>query len=195
MCEEETRVVQMHPVEKAAAALSGPIDDSVSCVLAVDAVVLCYGVVSSGAMGRYVSVGNVSGGGDIELCVVDTVLSGAVSGGLRDRDRVSEGCDTDVSGVDTVVSGAVRCCQCIYLLLLLACAITHQSHVQGTVLQPCPRHNVQVNESLDPLRRAVDGTASTSDVFCRLFGTTITTVTSRQSPAHHVCSKSTDPSP
>ena len=62
--------------------------------------------------------------------------------------------------------------------LLLACAITHQSHVQGTVLEPCPRLNVQVNESLDPLRGAVDGTASTSDVFCRLFGTTITTVPS-----------------
>ena len=79
------------------------------------------------------------------------------------------------------------------MLLLLACTITHQSHVQGTVLEPCPRHNVQLNESLDPLRRAVDGTASTSDVFCRLFGTTITTVSSRQSPAQHVCSKSTDP--
>ena len=106
MCEEETRVVEMRPVEKAAAALSGPIDDSVSCVVGVDAVVLCYGVVSSGAMGRYVSVGNVSGGGDIELCGVDTVLSGAVSGGLCDHGRVSGGGDTVVSDVDTVVSGA-----------------------------------------------------------------------------------------
>ena len=38
------------------------------------------------------------------------------------------------------------------VLLLLACAITHQSHGQGTVLEPCPRHNVQLNESMDPLR-------------------------------------------
>ena len=81
------------------------------------------------------------------------------------------------------------------MLLLLACAITQQSHVQSTVLEPCPRHIVQLNESMDPLRRAVDGTASTSDVFCRLFGTTIITVTHRQSPAQHVCAKSTDPSP
>ena len=75
----------------------------------------------------------------------------------------------------------------IEVLLLLACAITHQSHVQGTVLEPCSRHNVQLNESMDPLRWAVDGTASTSDVFCRLFGTTHTTITSGQSPAQHVC--------
>ena len=79
--------------------------------------------------------------------------------------------------------------------LLLACAITHQSHVQGKVLEPCPRRNVQLNESMDPLRWAVDGTASTSDVFCRLFGTTLTTVTSGQSPAQHVCAKSTDITP
>ena len=72
---------------------------------------------------------------------------------------------------------------CIYnsvlkcLLLLLACAITHQSHVQDTVLEPYSRLIVQNNQAIHPLRRAVDGTASTSDVFCRLFGTTITTVT------------------
>ena len=79
-------------------------------------------------------------------------------------------------------------------VLLLVCAITYQSNVQGTVLEPCPRHIVQLNAH-GSLRRAVDGTASTSDVFCRLFGTTITTVTSRQSPAQRVCAKSTDPSP
>ena len=47
-------------------------------------------------------------------------------------------------------------------LLVLACAITHQSHGQGTVLESCQRHIVQLNESMDPLRWAVDGTASTS---------------------------------
>ena len=37
------------------------------------------------------SVGDVSVscGGDMELCGVDTVLSGAVNGGLCDLDRVS----------------------------------------------------------------------------------------------------------
>ena len=58
-------------------------------------------------MGWYVSVGDVSCGGDMELCGVDTVVSGAVSGGLCDLERVSGGGDTDVSGVDTVVSDAV----------------------------------------------------------------------------------------
>ena len=38
---------------------------------------------------------------------VDTMVSGAVVGGLCDRDRVSGGGDTDVCGVDTVVSAAV----------------------------------------------------------------------------------------
>ena len=42
--------------------------------------------------------GDVSDGGDMELCGVDTVLSGADSGGLCELNRVS--------GVDTVVSGA-----------------------------------------------------------------------------------------
>ena len=91
--------------------------------------------------------------------------------------------------------GVVSCGCLAYYLLLLASAITHKSHVQGTVLEPCSRHNIQLNESMDPFRWAVGGTASTSDVFCRLFGTTITTFTSRQSPAQHVCAKSTDPSP
>ena len=63
MCEEEARVVQMRPVEKAALDLSGPVVDSVSCVLGVDA-----GGVSSGVVGgRYVSVGD-----DMELCGVNT---------------------------------------------------------------------------------------------------------------------------
>ena len=68
--------------------------------------------VSSGDVGRYVYVGDVSVscGGDMELCGVDTLLSGVVSSGLCDLDRVSGGGDTDVSCVDTVVSGAVSGC-------------------------------------------------------------------------------------
>ena len=48
----------------------------------------------------------------MESCGVDTVLKGAVSGGLCDLDRMSGGCDMDVSGIDTVVSGAVSECLC-----------------------------------------------------------------------------------
>ena len=101
----------MCPVERAAPALSGPVGGSVSYVLGVDAVVGDVGV-SSCAVGRYLSVGDVSGGGDMELCGVDTVLSGAVSSGLCDLARVSGGGDTAWSGVDTVVSGAVSVCLC-----------------------------------------------------------------------------------
>ena len=54
-----------------------------------------------------VSIGDESCGGDMELCGVDTMVSGTVSGGLCDLDRVSGGGDTDVSGVDTVLSDAV----------------------------------------------------------------------------------------
>ena len=74
MCEEEARVVQMRPVEKAAPSLSGPVGSSVSCVLGLDAVVLGDGGVSSGAVDRCVSDGDVSVscGGDMELCGVDT---------------------------------------------------------------------------------------------------------------------------
>ena len=80
MCEEEARVVEMRPLEKAAPSLSGPV--SVSYVLGLDAVVLGDGGVTadSGDVGRYVSVGDVSCGGVMELCSVDTVLSDAVSG-------------------------------------------------------------------------------------------------------------------
>ena len=46
----------------------------------------------------------------MELCDVNNVLSGAVGGGLCDLDKVSGGGDTDVSVVDTVVSGAVSGC-------------------------------------------------------------------------------------
>ena len=114
MCEEEARVVQMRPVEKVAPALSDPVDGSVPCVLGLDAVVLGDDGVSTGAVGRYVSVGDVlvSCGGDMDLCGVDTMLSGAVSGGRCDLDRVSGGGDTDVCGVDTVVSGAISGCLC-----------------------------------------------------------------------------------
>ena len=55
------------------------------CVV-LDAIVLGDGGVSSGDVGRYVSVGDVSVscGGDMELCGVDTLLSGDVNGGLCD---------------------------------------------------------------------------------------------------------------
>ena len=49
----------------------------------------------------------VSGESDTVGCCVDTVLSGAVSGGLCDLDRVSGGGDAGVCCVDTVLSGAV----------------------------------------------------------------------------------------
>ena len=104
LCEEEDRVVQMRPVEKATPALSVPVGGSVADVLSLDAVVLGDGGVSAGAVGRYVSVGDVSGGGDTDVCDVDKVLSG---GGLCDLDGVSGGGDTDACGVDKVLSGAV----------------------------------------------------------------------------------------
>ena len=47
----------------------------------------------------------------MELCGVETVLSGAVSGSLCGLDRVSGGGDPDVIGVDTVVSAVVSECQ------------------------------------------------------------------------------------
>ena len=114
VCEKEARAVPMRPVEKAALASSGPVGGSVSCVLGLDAVVLGDGGVSSGAVGRCVSVCDVSVsyGGDMELCGVDTVLYDAVSGGLYDIDRVSGGGDTNMNGVDTVVSGTVSGCLC-----------------------------------------------------------------------------------
>ena len=43
--------------------------------------------------------------GILNLCGIDTVVSGNTSGGLCDLDRVSGGGDTNVSRVDTVVSG------------------------------------------------------------------------------------------
>ena len=109
MCEEEARVVQMHPVEKAIPALSVPVGGSVADVLSLEAVVLGDGGVSSGAVGRYVYIGDVSvsGGVDTVVCGVDTVLSGAVGGSLCDHDRVSGGGDTEVCGVGKVVSGTV----------------------------------------------------------------------------------------
>ena len=107
MCKEEASVVEMRPVEKGASGLSGPVRGSMSCVLSLDAIVLGDGGVSSGAVGMHVSVGDVSVscGCDMELSVIDTVVSYAVSGGLCDLDSVSGG-DTDVSGVDTTVSDA-----------------------------------------------------------------------------------------
>ena len=63
------------------AALSGSVGGSVSCVLGLDAVVLGEGGVSSGSVVRHVSVGgvSVSCGGDMELCGVDTLSSGAAT--------------------------------------------------------------------------------------------------------------------
>ena len=109
LCEEEDRLVQMRPVEKATPALSVPVGGSVADVLGLDAVVLGDGGVSAGAVGRYVYVGDVSvsGVGDPVGCCVDKVLSGAVSGGLCDIDRVSGGGDTEGCCVDKVLSGAV----------------------------------------------------------------------------------------
>ena len=109
LCEEEDRLVQMRPVEKATPALSVPVGGSVADVLGLDAVVLGDGGVSAGAVGRYVSVGDVSvsGVGDPVGCCVDKVLSGAVSGGLCDIARVSGGGDTEGCCVDKVLSGAV----------------------------------------------------------------------------------------
>ena len=104
LCEEEASVVAMRPVEKAAPCLSGPVGDSMSCVLGLDAVVSCDGGVTAGDVGRCVSVGDERR--DMELSGVDTVVSGIFSGsGLCDLDRVSGGGDTNVSRVDTVVSG------------------------------------------------------------------------------------------
>ena len=108
MCEKEAPCCTDVQVEKAAPTLSGPVGDSVSCVLGVDAVVLGDGGVSSGAVGRYLSVGDVSCGGDMKLCGVDTVVAGTVSSGLCGLERVSGGGDNDVSGVDTLVSGAFQ---------------------------------------------------------------------------------------
>ena len=46
-------------------------------------------------------------GGDMDLCGVDTVLSGAVSGGRCDLGRVSGVGETGVSGVDMLVSATL----------------------------------------------------------------------------------------
>ena len=93
MCEEKARIMQMRPVEKAAPVLSGPVGGSVSYGLGVDAVVLRDRGVSSGAVGRYVSAGDVSlsDDGDTDGSGVDTVVSGAVSVCMCDLDRVSRG--------------------------------------------------------------------------------------------------------
>ena len=109
MCEEEARVVQMRSMERATPALNVPVGGSVADVLGLDAVVLGDGGVSSCAVGRYVSVGDVSmsGGGDPVGWGVDTALSGAVGGFLCDLGRVSGGGDTEVCFVGTVLSGAV----------------------------------------------------------------------------------------
>ena len=50
---------------------------------------------------------SASCGCDVELCDVDTVMSGVVSVGLCDLDMLSGVGDTGVSGVDTLVSATV----------------------------------------------------------------------------------------
>ena len=110
----------MQPAEKVASALSGPVGSSVSCVLGLEAVVLSDVGVSSGDVGRYASGGDMSVpcGDDVELCGVDMVEPGAVSGCQCDLDSVSRGDlvvrvgemslsgggDAVVSGVDESVS-------------------------------------------------------------------------------------------
>ena len=94
MCEEEARVVQMRPVEKAAPVLSYPVGGSVSCVLGLDALVLDDG-------------GDVSVpcGGDVELCGVDTVVPGADLDSVARGDLVVHVGEMSLSGGgDAVVS-------------------------------------------------------------------------------------------
>ena len=119
MCEEEARVVEMRPVEKAAPALSGTVGGSVSFVLGLADVVFGDGGVSSGAVsGCMCDLDRVSGGGHMDVSGVDTVASGAVSGCMCDIDSVSRGDvvvrvgemsfsgggDADVCGRDSLVS-------------------------------------------------------------------------------------------
>ena len=68
-------------MEKATPALNVPVGDSVAGVLGLDAVVLGDGGVLSGAVGRYVFVGERVSAGVGRVCCVDTmawVLSAGV---------------------------------------------------------------------------------------------------------------------
>ena len=98
--------MQLRPVENVASALTGPVGGSVSHVLGLDAVLLGDGGMSSGAVGRYVSAGDVpvSEGGYTDVSGVDTVVSGAVYGYLCYLARVSRG-DTAMSVDDMSLSG------------------------------------------------------------------------------------------
>ena len=106
MCEGEARIMRLRRVEKVASALSVPDGGSVSHVLGLDAVVLGDGGVSSGAVGRYVSAGDVpvSEGGDTDVNGVDPVVSGDVCGCLCYIDRVSQG-DTVMRVDEMALSG------------------------------------------------------------------------------------------
>ena len=90
--------------------------------------------------------------------------------------------------------------------------VGREMHTSCTMFFPCMCHHtpliskalfsshervffVQINLPIYSLRYTVDGTASTGDVICRLFGTTITTLAIVQSPTQHVCTKSTNPRP
>ena len=68
--------------------------------------------------------------------------------------------------------------------LLLACAITHHSYVQSSVLEPCSRLIVQNNEAIDPLRWSVDGAASTGDVTDEMLRKEFTSKGSLDMPKH-----------
>ena len=162
MRDEEARVVQMRPVEKAAPALSGHVGGSVSCVLGLEALVLDDGGDVS-----------VSRGGDMDLCGVDTVLSGAVSGGRCYLGRVSGDGDTDVSGVDTVVSGAVSGCLCDFDSVSRGDLVVHVEEmslsgggdavVSGVDESVCYVHSVLADSILDMC--GVDTVASGVDEY------------------------------
>ncbi len=54
---------------------------------------------------------------------------------------------------------------------------SHATHMlQSIVLEPCSRLIVQINEAIDLIGWSVDGAASSGDMVCRLFGTTVISV-------------------
>ena len=130
-CDNEARVLQMRPVEKAAPASSGPVGGSVSYVLGLDAIVLGNGGVSSGA---------VSGG----LCDLDSVSRGDVVGGV-DEMSVPGGGDAVVSGVDKSLCGVNSLCQlvsssCGCVVLTQWCVVSTSLCVVSThYVSWCPR--------------------------------------------------------
>ena len=110
------------PGGEGGSSLSGPVVGSVSSVLGLDAVVLGDGGVSSGAVGRYVSVCGVSCGDDMALCGVNTVFSVAVSGGLCELARLPGGGDTAVTRWWQVLSVNVCVALTVCLQVPYSCA-------------------------------------------------------------------------